>query len=151
MSGPDPRVWQAAEALWEEAEELGVSDLDAFLAERSPEHAAAELFRRLWQSADAGTQEHTPAFADVLASPGSASGQAHGREGELIDRFRLIRVLGEGGAGVVYLAEEVDQDLHHQVALKLLHQRYGPDDPTLTQSLHERRLLARLTHPGITR
>ncbi|MCB1605407.1 MAG: protein kinase, partial [Xanthomonadales bacterium] len=73
------------------------------------------------------------------------------REGELIDRFRLIRVLGEGGAGVVYLAEEVDQDLHHQVALKLLHQRYGPDDPTLTQSLHERRLLARLTHPGITR
>jgi serine/threonine-protein kinase len=73
---------------------------------------------------------------------------AAGLIGTDIGPYRLIRLLGEGGMGRVYLAERVDGQFSHQVALKLvrgefatleLHQRF----------LRERDTLARLAHPNI--
>ncbi len=150
MSAPDPAQWRAAEALWEQAEQLGASDIDAFLATQGElDPAVVALFRRLWAGSDEtmAASAQTDQFAQRLLQ-GSAG---RGREGQQIGRFRLLKLLGEGGAGVVYLAEEVDQDLRHQVALKLLHQRYSENDPALRAALHERRMLARLTHPCIPR
>lgn len=63
--------------------------------------------------------------------------------------FRLRRRLGHGGMGVVYLAERSD-DFHQRVAIKVL--RAGPDaTDLLPRFLAERRILARLEHPNITR
>lgn len=68
--------------------------------------------------------------------------------GTRIERWRLERKLGEGGMGVVWLAQR--EDTGQRVALKLLHL------PLLTVSARrrfdvEQRALARLEHPGITR
>lgn len=62
--------------------------------------------------------------------------------------YKIIRVLGEGGMGVVYLAER--QDLHTQVAIKVLR------DAWLSPARRERfaseqRTLAQLNHPSIAR
>lgn len=62
--------------------------------------------------------------------------------------FRLVRELGRGGLGVVYLAERADGAFEQQVALKVIR---AADERALAETLlaRERRLLARLRHPGI--
>jgi serine/threonine-protein kinase len=64
--------------------------------------------------------------------------------------YRLLREVGRGGMGTVFLAERVDGGFEQQVALKLL--RRGIDtEAVLTRFRRERQILARLEHPGIAR
>lgn len=61
-------------------------------------------------------------------------------------RYQLIRELGRGGAGVVYLAR--DEHLDREVALKVYHpQVMSSDGPT--QLAREAALPARIGHPGV--
>lgn len=69
------------------------------------------------------------------------------RGGQRIDAWRLLRLLGRGGMGEVWLAERCDGRFEQQVAIKLLDGQ-GADKTWL---LREQRLLARLEHPGIAR
>jgi len=72
------------------------------------------------------------------------------RAGERVGPYRLMRKLGEGGMGSVWLAHRVDGGFTQQVALKLI--RVGMDsDAVLTQVHRERELLAQLNHPDIAR
>jgi tetratricopeptide (TPR) repeat protein/predicted Ser/Thr protein kinase len=62
----------------------------------------------------------------------------------------LMRLLGRGGMGSVYLAERADGELHHSVAIKLL--RFGADELSFhDRFLRERQILASLNHPGIAK
>jgi eukaryotic-like serine/threonine-protein kinase len=62
--------------------------------------------------------------------------------------YRVLRVLGEGGMGLVYLAER--KDLGSKVAIKVLHDSWL--SPTRRERFaSEQRLLAQLTHPSIAR
>ena len=64
--------------------------------------------------------------------------------------WQLLRPLGEGGMGVVWLAERTDGAYEQQVAVKLL--KRGMDtEAILRRFLQERRILARLNHPNIVR
>ena len=61
--------------------------------------------------------------------------------------YRVLRKLGEGGMGVVYLAEQ-DEPLRRRVALKIV--KPGMDTPrVLLRFESERRVLARMEHEGI--
>jgi serine/threonine protein kinase/predicted negative regulator of RcsB-dependent stress response len=68
--------------------------------------------------------------------------------GKLIGRYRLIREIGHGGMGTVYLAERADDEYRSQVALKIvrggLHSSFA-----LRRFLYERQTLAALHHPNI--
>jgi serine/threonine-protein kinase len=65
--------------------------------------------------------------------------------------YRVLRRIGEGGMGVVYLAERSDGDFIQQVALKFLNTA-AEDSPVLLERFaQERQLLARMEHPGIAR
>src|SRR5579872_339848 len=64
--------------------------------------------------------------------------------------YRLLRVLGKGGMGAVYLAERVDGEVEQQVAIKFLH-AYGGARVFRDRFLRERQILASLSHPGIAR
>lgn len=67
-----------------------------------------------------------------------------------VGNYRLIDVIGEGGMGVVYLAERKDGEFEHQVALKLL--RFGMVGKKLIRRFkRERQILAKLQHPNIAR
>jgi len=64
--------------------------------------------------------------------------------------YRMIRPLGRGGMGAVYLAERTDGELEQQVAIKVV--RSHADLPAFQERfLRERRILASLNHPGIAR
>ncbi len=68
--------------------------------------------------------------------------------GAQVGAWRLIESLGEGGMGQVFLAERCDGRFEAQVAIKFVTARGGHD---LELFDRERRLLARLNHPGIAR
>lgn len=71
-------------------------------------------------------------------------------EGRLVGHWRLIRELGQGGMGTVYLAARADRQYESQAAVKLV--RRGLDtDFILHRFRRERQILARLEHPNITR
>lgn len=64
--------------------------------------------------------------------------------------YRLLKLLGAGGMGAVYLAERADGQFEKQVAVKLI--KRGMDtDEILRRFRAERRILARLEHPHIAR
>ncbi len=65
---------------------------------------------------------------------------------EQIDEFRIIKRLGEGGMGVVYLAK--DTTLDRNVALKILH-GHVPFESAAIRFQDEARSAATLKHPGI--
>ncbi len=68
--------------------------------------------------------------------------------GTRIGAYRLLRELGVGGMGRVFLAERADGQFTHQVALKLVRSELAV--PELIQRfLRERDTLARLAHPNI--
>jgi len=68
---------------------------------------------------------------------------------DVIGPFRIVRLLGEGGAGAVFLAERIEQ-FTQRVAIKILHPQLFPD--STESGLHqEGQVLAALDHPGIVR
>jgi len=60
--------------------------------------------------------------------------------------YRIERILGRGGMGVVFLA--YDTTLHRNVALKIVDSR-GDDEATRDRVLREARNAAALNHPHI--
>lgn len=67
----------------------------------------------------------------------------------VLGRFRLLRELGCGAMGSVYLAEHVL--MKRRVALKILHPQRATDRDHLTRFMREARMLARLENPHIVR
>src|SRR6266571_9121523 len=74
-------------------------------------------------------------------------------EGQRINRYNLLQLLGSGGMGEVYLAE--DPRVGQQVAIKVVRDEGTPyPDPeagkeTVTLFLREVRAIAKLDHPNI--
>lgn len=64
-----------------------------------------------------------------------------------IGRYRVIRLLGKGGFGRVYLAN--DDELDRPVAIKVPNPDRISSDQDLEAYLNEAKILARLEHPNI--
>lgn len=74
----------------------------------------------------------------------------HWAEGRVLGNYRLLRRLGSGGMGSVFLAERADGRFERQVAVKLLN--WDADDAAQRLRFEsEQRLLGALDHPGIAR
>ncbi|MCA9802138.1 MAG: serine/threonine protein kinase, partial [Cyanobacteria bacterium HKST-UBA02] len=73
--------------------------------------------------------------------------QPHPLLGAVIDKYKLIDVLGSGGMGVVFKARQqlVDRD----VAMKLLPPELGRDETSVSRLTREAKALAKLAHPNI--
>ena len=72
-----------------------------------------------------------------------------GKEGDMIGRYKLLRQIGEGGFGAVYLAEQSDP-VKRQVALKII--KPGMDSREIIARFEaERQVLALMDHPHIAK
>ena len=71
-------------------------------------------------------------------------------EGRCFGPYRVLRLLGRGGMGSVWLAERADGLFERRVALKLVHPSFG-GDALRERSARERSILGALEHPLIAR
>src|SRR5690349_9390695 len=113
MSGIDKARWAAAKPLLDEALDLDDADRNRWLAELArtdPELAsevAAYLAAELGGDTAAVLPEELPPVEPSLA-------------GQSVGKYRLLRPIGHGGMGSVWLAERSDGRYAGQVAVKLL-------------------------------
>lgn len=96
--------------------------------------------------------EPITAASDPPAQGARAGGEAWPRgeqPGDTIDRYKLLQKLGEGGGGVVYLAEQAEP-VRRRVALKII--KLGMDTKSvITRFEAERQALALMNHVSIAR
>jgi serine/threonine protein kinase/tetratricopeptide (TPR) repeat protein len=87
----------------------------------------------------------TPAFE--MVAPLLAKDQPQLKAGDSIGHYQVVSLLGLGGMGQVYLAE--DTKLGRKVALKLLPTSYTRDESRLRRFQQEARAASALNHPNI--
>ncbi|MBL7976795.1 MAG: serine/threonine protein kinase [Bacteroidetes Order II. Incertae sedis bacterium] len=83
-------------------------------------------------------------------TPPPAEPIAQYNPGEKVGGYVLLRQIGRGGMGEVWLAERQTADFHQRVALKLIRKGMDSED-ILTRFRTERQILAQLNHPNIAR
>jgi serine/threonine protein kinase len=143
----NPDRWRRIESLYHAALELDRSERGAFLQQTCRDDPAlvGEVERLIAGHENAGSFMGVPAWerADEpfdSTSTGSLVGQTFGR-------YRLLSVLGTGGTGTVYLAE--DARLERRVALKLLPAQLFHEPEHVRRFEHEVRAISALNHPNI--
>jgi len=67
--------------------------------------------------------------------------------GKTLNRYRILNLLGEGGMGAVYKANDVT--LQRDVAIKVMHPHFARQSDFQDRFLQEARTTAHLDHPGI--
>jgi serine/threonine-protein kinase len=142
----DSNRWNKIQALFEAALERQPAEREAFLREvAAGDSALCEEVKALLE-ADAKPHSLLDGFAgDALDLP-----EALSLEGKVIGAYRLVRQIGAGGMGNVYLAERADGQFEQKVALKLIKLGLGSEE-ILKRFQSERQILARLQHPNIAR
>jgi tetratricopeptide (TPR) repeat protein len=85
-----------------------------------------------------------PAAALAHLGPSSIPAGVH------LGPYRVVRVIGTGGMGTVYLADRADDTFHRQVAIKVV-SGIGARPELVQRFPTERRILAALDHPHIAR
>ncbi|MBN1443081.1 MAG: protein kinase, partial [Planctomycetes bacterium] len=99
--------------------------------------------------ADSGPEALSPLFDRLARSPVSSSGASALLPGDEIEGFKILQVLGEGGFGIVYRAEQ-ERPVRRIVALKVL--KLGMDSREIVARFEaERQALALMNHPSIAR
>jgi serine/threonine protein kinase len=82
-------------------------------------------------------------------SPSSAVNEASLTGSNLADRYRLLEVIGEGGMGRVYRAQQLATG--QDVAVKLLHPEFADVDQVVQRFEREATLMTQLAHPSIVK
>jgi tetratricopeptide (TPR) repeat protein len=94
--------------------------------------------------------QQTPPGRTTEVSSGADSEPIAVFEPVSLGPYRLLRSIGQGGMGRVFLAEQVGEDFTRQVAVKVLTAGGTPEE-IQRRFRAERRILASLDHPGIAR
>src|SRR5229473_220712 len=127
--GNNPDLRRRLEALLQKFESLGT-----FLEE--PAVSAPDSLHRLSAGGDSPTG---PVPAKTLIE----------KAGDRIDRYKLLQQIGEGGCGVVYMAEQ-EEPVRRRVALKVI--KIGMDTKQVIARFEaERQALAMMEHPNIAK
>src|ERR1700738_496626 len=142
---PDPR-WENLKEIFHRALALAPAERAAYLDQASNGDIS---LRRAVESL-LKSHEQTGNFVDVPAYQAAAEMLVNSvdlKAGKNIAHYRIVRLLGEGGMGTVYLAE--DTKLHRKVSLKFLPTRFIQDPERLRRFEQEARAASALNHPNI--
>src|SRR5438105_12658654 len=149
-----PERWSNVKELFALALERQPEDRTAFL-----EHACAgdakllaHIQALLASDARAETFLETPALppGSRTAADGNAGNEMPSMIGRRAGPYEIVREIGRGGMGAVFLADRADDQIRKQVAIKLV--KRGMDTDTIVRRFRrERQILAQLDHPNIAR
>jgi len=155
-----PERWKQVEELFQAALDVPRDERPRFIAEAG---AGDDALRKqvealVAQYEEAGDFIEAPAFAGGGFNPGSeafrtrqpAEVEDDPMAGTRVGAYRIVREIGRGGMGAVYLAVRADSEYQKRVAIKLV--KRGMDtDFILRRFRNERQILASLDHTNIAR
>ena len=135
--------FQRVERLFQSAADLPENEREPFLEKEcsgEPElyEQVTRLLARLDETFDTPTRKGWGPYPRPALSEGP---------GSMVDRYKLLQVIGEGGFGVVYMAEQ-QEPVVRKVALKVI--KLGMDTREVVARFEaERQALAMMDHPHI--
>ncbi|HEY1895160.1 MAG TPA: serine/threonine-protein kinase, partial [Terracidiphilus sp.] len=146
-----PERWQQIRNVFEHAELLNAFEREPYLAQAcagDPE-LRREVDSLLKAASEAGSAFMDRPAADLMQAP-EDSDPSQTRIGRRLGPYQIVAEIGRGGMGEVYRAARIDGQFDQQVAIKLV--RVGMGSAFIVERfLHERQILATLTHPNIAR
>jgi serine/threonine protein kinase/tetratricopeptide (TPR) repeat protein len=151
----NPENWQQLKQLFHTALELGPAERTSFLTEAcAGDEQLRQAVEKLLASHDnAGSFLASPAVMDegvISALDDVEISDSNDRIGQRIGPYEILREIGHGGMGTVFLAVRADDQYRKEVAIKLVNR--GMDtDTILRRFMMERQILANLEHPNIAR
>jgi non-specific serine/threonine protein kinase/serine/threonine-protein kinase len=141
MDTQSPELWRRIKQIASAALDLEPANRRAFV-ETSCDGDAALLNEVL--TLIASTEAATPFFERAALNVSLFSA------GSRLGPYRLVRELGSGGMGSVYLAERDDGQFNQRVAIKIVRGGFA-NSFLLRRFYEERQILASLQHPNIAR
>ena len=138
-----PEYWQRVEEIFHQALNLPAGDRAAFVRQLCAGDAAME---REIQGTLAGYE----AQARISARSARQGIENPRMEGARFGAFEIVRKIGEGGMGAVYLARR-QEDFEQRAAIKLISGTPAAAALMAGRFLAERQILAQLEHPNIAR
>ncbi|HLL16540.1 MAG TPA: protein kinase, partial [Pyrinomonadaceae bacterium] len=155
-----PERWKQVEELFQAALDLPRDERPGFIAEAGATDDALrkQVEALVAQYEEAGDFIEAPAFAGGGFNPGSAAFRTtqptdledDPMAGARVGAYKIVREIGRGGMGAVYLAVRADSEYQKRVAIKLV--KRGMDtDFILRRFRNERQILASLDHTNIAR
>src|SRR6266849_2154720 len=146
----DPQNWQKINELFFAARDLEPGAREVFLSEACSGNE--ELRKEVGSLVAAHLRADSFIGASAFAAGARllATEDANSGVGRAVGPYKLVRQIGSGGMGAVYLAERDDDQYHKQVAIKLV--RIGLDAQLMVRRFRsERQILALLEHPHVAR
>jgi TolB-like protein/predicted Ser/Thr protein kinase len=140
-------AWQQLQGLFHVALPLGGEERAVYLARAC---AGDEELRREVESLIGAYEEHEDFLEQPALSMGMrvlSSESAEDLTGRSVGSFKVLRLLGRGGMGDVYLAE--DAQLGRKVALKFLSSKLAHSQWAKRQFAKEAQAVAMLDHPNV--
>jgi tetratricopeptide (TPR) repeat protein len=139
------RQWAQIKEVFDRALELKLEERPAFLDQA----CGSDAFLR--HEIDQLLRQHDEMGGFLDAQPDDAATRKHAlSEGEIVAvRYRIVRLLGEGGMGEVYEAE--DLELRVRIALKVVRPDLAPDPLMISRFHSEIQLSRQVTHPNVCR
>ena len=146
----DADRWSRVEDLFARAADLSGEERGAFLkAECGDDPELLDYLLELL-GAEAGMDDTIEGSIAAAIDATFGEQETENLAGQMIGPYRVERLLGTGGMGMVYLASRADAQFDQQVAIKLGRHRLV-DPQTELRLKAERQILADLDHPNIAK
>ena len=146
----DHVYWERIEQIFNAAVERPIGERDAFVRQMCGHDPALAADVRMLLDADRMADETVKRAVEVHAVDLLAETRAAAWIGRRVGVWRVTRIIGEGGAGIVLLGVRDDGRFDQTVAIKVMRVGLGSSE-AIARFRRERRLLAQLEHPHIAR
>ncbi len=154
-----PERWRQVEALYQAVQGVAGPAQQAMLEQADPE-VCREVRSLLAQNGSLLDRPALDAWTETIPLEAAPDAQLEHRSSSLEEgrfaagtvlakRYRVIRLLGQGGMGEVYHAN--DLKLNQPVALKFIFQPIARNEPLLARFHAEVRIARRVSHPNVCR
>jgi len=145
----DSERWRRVDELFNAAIDLSAGQRPAYLHSACGDDSELRVEVESLLEADA---QDDPGFEQIIPQTAEAvldlTAPLHA--GDRVGAYRVVRPIGQGGMGAVFLAERADDEFESQAAIKVL--RTGAfDTDIIARFRNERQILANLNHPNIAR